>query len=1182
MWVDESGKILSTSTTFMQDTTLYAYWTADIYKITLDNQGADTTGTTQYFEKFDVGNYTTEACTTVITRIELPMKEHHVFHGYFTEKNGRGVKIIDEKGNITDSATVFTKDTTLYAYWKPNTYTITLNPGSGVTSFGTLKYFEKYGVMNYYSELSHGDGLYSETVTFNYTGAMQAFIAPKDGTYDLLLYGASSTSEYSDGSTCVTGQVVLKEGEVLYVYVGGAGDGDAGGWNGGGNGAILYDSQGVYVKVSAGSGATDIRRGGTDLSNRILVAGGGGGDTFYKNVQGNIFIKEANNSYLRVGDRSNVISQFVDMAPSWMDEDWKPTNGMVNYLVNTSVDYDETVGMALDRYTFIEEVYKETMENGGYGSGGGYRGGRSFRIVYNKGSNELQAITTSSYGECYLDGVINGEIHGGNSDYVTRTGDGLASIIYETYLEGVNNRVATHISIPKKSGYHFRGYYDSQGNQWIDENGKILASPTTFTEDTTLTARWKNSSTSTNSYYIQFNGNGADAGTMKMMTCEIGSYSKPKYYTLAENTFTRTGYQFAGWSKTANGVVEYNDKERIANLSTIKGEVVTLYAVWMEGNAPYKVRHFTENLDESWYLDSMDTQVGTTASSVVLSTLKKSMSGFTYQYATANDIVEESATILADGSLVIDLYYTRNSYTVTLDKDSGISAVEGAGLYKYGEMVLLDATLKEGFSWANWSGTLHSTERCYEFIMPANHVTMKANTHPYVYTIYLDNQQANESGTLQYYEKYNIGNYEDVECTTAITTIALPKRIGYTFGGYYTKKDGHGTKYVDTSGKILAASNAFVEDTVLYARWTPITYTIHFEGNEATSGSMADMDCTYDISYRLSGNQFVKDKYKFVGWNTKADGTGLTFTDKAYVEKLCENQGDCITLYAIWSPNTYLICFDANGGEGVMDDISAYYHMTQTLPENRYTNKNEYGQSAFLGWNTDANATSALYVDGDDVMNIQGCESGFVTLYAIWDHCPWIVATDLYYSLYEAQNGLVTYEELISHASAYDLEDGSLLLPGIDEEKGTSFMLIDYLTTDFTQFRDSGSVTETFRVVDSAGNEYRKMITVHVVDTTVVEIQPVGTTRFINEKYYGEPYEYGGLQEDSIWKNNPEYVEIIKKTFENLKNGTPLMSLSFSYEEMLKMKEFIRVNGLGNTKYADALQRFYEEFMVEF
>ena len=105
------------------------------------------------------------------------------------------------------------------------------------------------------------------------------------------------------------------------------------------------------------------------------------------------------------------------------------------------------------------------------------------------------------------------------------------------------------------------------------------------------------------------------------------------------------------------------------------------------------------------------------------------------------------------------------------------------------------------------------------------------------------------------------------------------------------------------------------------------------------------------------------------------------------------------------------------------------------------------------------------------------------------------------------------------------------------------------------------------------------MITIHIIDTTAVEIKPIGTTRFINEKYYKESYENGGLEENSIWKTNADYKKTIEEAFENSRNETPLWTFEFSYEEILEMKEYVQQNGIGNYQRENALQEFYDKFI---
>jgi hypothetical protein len=116
---------------------------------------------------------------------------------------------------------------------------------------------------------------------FNFTGSVQTFTVPPCVTSITVdLAGAKGGDHTGDwGSSVggkggrVTGTISVKPGDILYIYVGGAGGGitkNVGGFNGGGDG-------GDITYCSGGGGASDIRVNGEELSKRIFVAGGGGG-----------------------------------------------------------------------------------------------------------------------------------------------------------------------------------------------------------------------------------------------------------------------------------------------------------------------------------------------------------------------------------------------------------------------------------------------------------------------------------------------------------------------------------------------------------------------------------------------------------------------------------------------------------------------------------------------------------------------------------------------------------------------------------------------------------------------------------------------------------------------------------------------------------------------------------------
>lgn len=90
----------------------------------------------------------------------------------------------------------------------------------------------------------------------------------------------------------------------------------------------------------------------------------------------------------------------------------------------------------------------------------------------------------------------------------------------------------------------------------------------------------------------------------------------------------------------------------------------------------------------------------------------------------------------------------------------------------------------------------------------------------------------------------------------------------------------------------------------IYANFSPITYTIQFNGNGATSGSTTPIVATYGETHTLNTNGFIRPGYKFIGWNTRANGTGTAYSENANVSNLTSEDGKTITLYAQWEQSS--------------------------------------------------------------------------------------------------------------------------------------------------------------------------------------------------------------------------------------------------------------------------------------
>ena len=154
-----------------------------------------------------------------------------------------------------------------------------------------------------------------------------------------------------------------------------------------------------------------------------------------------------------------------------------------------------------------------------------------------------------------------------------------------------------------------------------------------------------------------------------------------------------------------------------------------------------------------------------------------------------------------------------------------------------------------------------------------------AELTPDKYTIsYVLNGGKNDSGNPDEY------------ASNASVKLKNPTKTGYTFAGWYTNAAFTGTA-------VTSVENG---DVVLYAKWTPISYTIHFDKNTATSGSMKRVYPKYGRNYRLPACGFKKPGYAFAGWNTRKDGKGTAYKNQSNVKNLTTTNGKVIMLYAQW------------------------------------------------------------------------------------------------------------------------------------------------------------------------------------------------------------------------------------------------------------------------------------------
>ena len=688
------------------------------------------------------------------------------------------------------------------------------------------------------------------------------------------------------------------------------------------------------------------------------------------------------------------------------------------------------------------------------------------------------------------------------------------------------------------------------------------------------------------------------------------SYELPCNANIVSTPTFNTGCVFSMWtdlnektgvSTNCKVTSDYVNDKTYAYERSMPAYNMTLTLTGVLDEAVYTVRHWKQKTtgiasthdDKNYELAETETKKAQIGSKVTPAV--KTYTGF-------DSPKTQTKAVTADGKMVIDYYYERHLYNVTLNAGTGIEKTTGGGSYRYGQSVTIDAAVKEGYHWLNWKGNYKGGSggeqtvdaKKFVFTMPAGNVTMTANAEANRYTIHFDPNGGaghindieatydedvtlpdvwNADGTAAYV-KYTL---DGQNVTEDVIAGVIPKAM---MAGYEEEEteDMEDTEDPDNAEDPEGAGNSEDEDS-------------ENNGDDSDAGN-SDADAQNSMNaVEEAGNAETADN------SDEADNAEMADSpDEADEAETADNSDESDDT---GNPD---VTDDTDQNEKVAvtkenkddaEDIDAFNDLEEEdIEENKKAEepKKKVYASVFMGWSLEDGKDTFIpqWKAGDIVRNLVAEDGGEITLYAAWDDCPWIQAQDLYYTLEQAQSGFITEEEILSHATANDREDGSPILPGTnpapsDPEVFTSFTIPDYQAEEFTNLQHDFATSENLTVVDHVGNTYVKQIMVHVTDTTPkkpTQMDLTGVTRFINSKYYNKSFEEGGLEDNSIWKVDPEYKAALESALNNMDHDTPVETYVFSKETIKQMKQYVETHGIGNSKEPDALRNFYNLFLA--
>lgn len=472
--------------------------------------------------------------------------------------------------------------------------------------------------------------------------------------------------------------------------------------------------------------------------------------------------------------------------------------------------------------------------------------------------------------------------------------------LFKDYFYGLAGKEVSDLTeCATKPYYTLDGYYLGTDDNaecyytYDKTNDKMITKKSTFSADYADDIMELTPKFTPKSYDIVYSLNGGQ--WKKGVSADLENTNKEQYvYSVGKVLNTnveKRGYLFTGWYADINNPVVL-----ITKVTDTEHGLKSFLAKWSPIHYDIK---FDKNTADAGSMTGQNMAYDTTTALTKNEYTKKG-----YSFNGWNTKADGSGTKYADEADVTNLSYTdgdtitlyaqwsANPYKLTFDANK-CSCSEASRMVKYDSTYgVLPTATRIGYTFDGWytlenNGVKVTKDTVMQSVYGE---TVYAHWNANSYNIRFDGNKAS-SGSMD-------AEYILYDETKPLTANAY-KKTGYTFAGWNTKADGSGKTYHDEDNVLNLVTNGVI---TLYAQWSANHYSVVFDRNHATGGVVGAVSMIYDQSRQLPANGFTRTGYQFDGWNTKADGSGQSYKDKAYVTNLATS--GVTTLYAQWKPLT--------------------------------------------------------------------------------------------------------------------------------------------------------------------------------------------------------------------------------------------------------------------------------------
>lgn len=417
--------------------------------------------------------------------------------------------------------------------------------------------------------------------------------------------------------------------------------------------------------------------------------------------------------------------------------------------------------------------------------------------------------------------------------------------------------------------------------------------------------------------------------------------------------FVNPGYTFTGWNTRSDGSgVAYADG---ATYNFTSGST-SLYAQWAPSAS-------VVSYDANGGSVSPTSATYTTGSPpLTLPTPSKSGSSFVgwFSAPTSGTLIGGAGgSYSPSASITLYAQWSANTYLVTYAGDGAIISPSSVSYTAGASPLSLPSPSFAGYTFLGWFSTptggalIGVGGGAYS---PTTSVTLFAQWAPATYAVNL----VADGGVLA---------MMSFTFTTGTSPIILPAPTltGSTFTGWFS---------APTGGTLLGVAGIAFAPTApvtLYAQWlAQPTFTISFVSNGVATGLSSLQGLVGSAVSIPVTDTLSLPGYTFAGWNTAADGSGVT-----YVVGQSVAPTSSLILYAQWrAVPTVVISFNLNGASGSMTPLSGSAASTVTLPGASVLSRPGY---RFAGWAATASGATSRFAGGQSITLSQS-----EVLYAQW------------------------------------------------------------------------------------------------------------------------------------------------------------------------------------------------------